>query len=183
LEINRKIMALTLVSAVVFAAIIVIGGVWLAQATVSTSTLQNSTTATATPDTNSTICPDIGFGGMGGGRRGFGGFGPGGQEGFGPRGFGDAGGIEVSSDFTANVTNIAKNDSDVQNLLNSGYNITGIMPMFKTIVDGNGNVATQAATAIVLLENGTVGRSIVTVDLAQNKVTQIETFTRTIITK
>ncbi len=180
MEINRKIMALTLVSAVVFAAIIVIGGVWLAQATVSTRTLQNSTTATATPDTNSTICPDIGFGGMGGGRHGFEGFG---KEGFGPRGFGDAGGIEVSSDFTANVTNIASNDSDIQNLLNSGYNITAIMPMFKTTVDGNGNVATQATTAIVMLQNGTVGRSIFTVDLAQSKVTQIETFTRTIITK
>jgi hypothetical protein len=175
LEINRKIMALTLVSAVVFAAII--GGVWLAQATVSTSTLENSTTTTATaaPDTNSTIFIGEGFGGMGGGRHGFGGFGPG--------GFGGRGGIEESSDFTANVTNIAKADSDVQNLLNSGYNITAVMPTFKTTVDGNGNVATQATTAFVMLQNGTMGHSIVTVDLTQNKVTQIETFTRTIITK
>ncbi len=174
MEINRKITALTLVSAVVFAAII--GGVWLAQATVAGSTLENSTTATDTlPDTNSTIIPDDGFGGMGFGRHGMGGFGHG--------GFGVAGGIEVSEDFITNVTNIANSDSDVQNLLNSGYNITAVIPMFKTIVDGNGNVATQATTAVVMLQNGTTGRAIVTVDLTQSKVTQIETITRTIITK
>lgn len=152
------------------------GGVWLAQATVAGSTLENSTTATDTlPDTNSTIIPDDVFGGMGFGRHGMGGFGH--------RGFGVAGGIEVSEDFITNVTNIANSDSDVQNLLNSGYNITTVIPMFKTTVDGNGNVATQATTAFVMLQNGTTGHSIVTVDLTQNKVTQIETITRTIITK
>ena len=34
----------------------------------------------------------------------------------GPEGFGQ---VQVSSDFTANVTNIAKNDTDVSNLLSS----------------------------------------------------------------
>jgi hypothetical protein len=100
--------------------------------------------------------------------RGFGGFGP------------EA--IQVSSDFTANVTNIAKNDSDVQNLLNQGYNITSIHPVISTVVDGNGNVVTKASTADLTLQ-GTNGRAFVVVDLDQAKVTKIVTFTVTEINK
>ncbi len=70
---------------------------------------------------------DIGFGGLGGGA------------------------IQVSSDFTSNVTNIAKSDSDVQNLLSQGYNITSIRPVISTVVDGNGNVVTKASTADLTL--------------------------------
>ena len=73
--------------------------------------------------------------------------------GFGP------GAIQVSTDFTANVTNIAKNDSDVQNLLSQGYNITSIRPVITTTIDGNGNVVTKASTADVTLQ-GTNGRAL-----------------------
>jgi hypothetical protein len=111
--------------------------------------------------------PRLGMGHRGMG-RGFGGFGP--------------GAIQISSDFTANVTNIAKNDVDVQNLLNQGYNITVIRPVISTTVDGNGNVVTKASSADVMLI-GTNGRAFVVVDLTQAKVTKIVTLTVTEIDK
>jgi|WetSurMetagenome_2_1015567.scaffolds.fasta_scaffold11153_4 hypothetical protein len=111
-----------------------------------------------------------------GGPRGFGSdFGRSG----GPMGFGQ---LQVSSDFTTNVTNIAKNDSDVQNLLSQGYNITSIKPIITTSIDGNGNVVTKATNADLTLK-GTNGRALVVVDLTQNKVTKIVTLTMTEIDK
>lgn len=98
------------------------------------------------------------------------------------RGFTGFSAIQVNSDFTANVTNIAKNDSDVQNLLNQGYNITSIRPVISTVIDGNGNVVTKASTADLTLE-GTNGRALVVVDLNQAKVTKIVTMTVTEIDK
>jgi hypothetical protein len=50
-------------------------------------------------------------------------------------------------------------------------------------VDGNGDVALKATNATLLLENGTTGRALVNVDLANSKVTEIVTLTRTVITK
>ncbi len=106
-----------------------------------------------------------------------------------PRGRGQCGfgmgrgGIEVSSDYIANVTAIAKSDTDVQAMLSNGYNITRIVPQIKMTVDGNGNVALKATNATLLLVNGTTGRALVNVDLANSKVTEIVTFTRTVITK
>jgi hypothetical protein len=106
-----------------------------------------------------------------------------GIRGRGPFGMGFNNRFEVSSDFVQNVTNIAKSDTDVQQLLNNGYNITRVMPVIKTTIDGNGNVVTKATTAELLLENGTTGRALVTVDLQNSKVTQIVTITKTVITK
>ena len=101
--------------------------------------------------------------------RGFGGFG--------------TGAIQVSSDFTANVTNIVNSDSDVQNLLNQGYNITSIRPVISTVVDGNGNIVTTASTANVLLQGNNGSRALVVVDLTQAKVTKIVTIAVTEIDK
>jgi hypothetical protein len=98
------------------------------------------------------------------------------------RGFGGFGGIEISSDFTANVTSIANSDSDVQNLLNEGYNLTSIRPVISTTIDGNGNVVTKASSADLTLIS-TNGRALVAVDLAQAKVTKIVTITITEIEK
>jgi hypothetical protein len=100
------------------------------------------------------------------------------------RGYGGFGqdNVQVSADFTANVTNIAKNDSDVQNLLSQGYNITSIHPVISTTIDGNGNVVTKASTADLTLV-GTNGHALVVVDLSQAKVTKIVTMTRTEIDK
>lgn len=104
------------------------------------------------------------------------------MRGRGPCGFG-RGGIEISSDYIANVTNIAKADTDVQQLLNNGYNITRVMPDIKMTIDGNGNVAMKATNATLLLVNGTTGRALVSVDLEQGKVTQVVTLTKTVINK
>ena len=98
-------------------------------------------------------------------------------------GFGGGYNLQVSQDFTTNVTNIAQNDSDVQNLISQGYNITAIHPIIQNVLNGNGAVTTQATTAIVMMQNGTSGYAQVTMDLSQAKVTQIVITTGTVITK
>jgi len=92
--------------------------------------------------------------------------------------------IEVSSDYTANVISILNNDSDVmKTLISQGYNVTSIDPTVKTVIEGNGTITTQAATANVILTNGTSGFATVNVDVATAKVTQIIIVTRTVIDK
>ena len=86
----------------------------------------------ATNNNSTCTVPFNGFMGFGGPRGMFGGYR---DRGIGPEGFG---GIQISSDYTANVTSIAKSDSDVQNLLSQGYNITSIRPVITTSIDGNG---------------------------------------------
>ncbi len=99
------------------------------------------------------------------------------------RGFGEFGAIQVSSDFTANVTNIAQSDSDVQTLLTQGYNITLIRPVITTTVDGNGNIVTKASTADMTLLGNNGSRAFVVIDLTQAKVTKIITIAMTEINK
>jgi len=184
-DMNTKTKALTLLSVVLVA--LVAGSIIFTLQSVKADT--TSPVATDSENTlsaiNATDNGPIGFNGFGGGAimmgmeprfgmshrgmdRGFGGFGS------------DA--IQLSSDFTANVTNIASNDSDVQNLLNQGYNITSIRPNISTTVDGNGNVVTKVSTAELTLI-GTNGRALVVVDLSQAKVTKIVTVTMTEINK
>jgi len=91
--------------------------------------------------------------------------------------------IEVSEEFKQNVTNIAQNDTDVQNLLTEGYNITAVKPIIKTIVEGDGTVVTKATSAILMLEKDTTSYASVWVDLEEAKVTRIVILTRTVIVK
>jgi hypothetical protein len=91
--------------------------------------------------------------------------------------------IEVSEEFKQNVVNIAQNDTDVQNLLNEGYNITAVKPIIKTVVEGDGTVVTKATSAILILEKDATGRASVWVDLEQEKATRIEILTITVIEK
>jgi hypothetical protein len=173
-EIERKTAAISLLLLTAFAA--VIGGlIMTTQATVS-----NSTTSTV-EDLNGNanmfqgmIAGDQGFGGeMGFGR------GPRGHGGF----MGSMGNIEVSSEYTANVNTILDGDSDVQNLISQGYNVTSINPIVKNVVEADGTLATKATTALVTLQNGTSGYATVSVDVEQAKVTQIVIITRTVIDK
>lgn len=172
---NRKITALALLSLVAF--VVVIGGYLLTVQAADTNPTTNENTLTTAIITGDANCSGVlggGFGGMGfgGGHRG------------GPMGaFGGFGAIEVSDEFQQKVTDIAKNDSDVQNLLAEGYNITAIRPIIKTVVDADGNVTTNATSAIVMLQNGTSGRALVSVDIANLKVTKIVILTRTVIDK
>jgi hypothetical protein len=178
MSIDRKIMALTLLTLVALAA--VMGGFLLTtQATDTNGTTETTTenTTTVTTDDSYSCVPDWNIGGMGfgvpghGHRGGFGGFGPGCIP------------IEVSAEFEEKVTNIAKSDTDVQQLLDEGYNVTKVMPIVKTIIDGDGNVVTKATNATVMFEKDTTGCAIVSVDLEQEQVTQIIILTRTVINK
>jgi hypothetical protein len=120
----------------------------------------------------------------------YGGWGPGGGGAFfGGRGHGHgcererSEFITVSEAYKNNVINIAKNDSDVQNLLAEGYNITGVRPIINATVEADGTVTMKATSAVVTLSLNTTGRACVWVDVEQAKVTRIEILTRTVIEK
>ena len=115
---------------------------------------------------------------IGNGFAGICGWGHGGRRGGGPYGF-----IEVSEEYKENVINIAKSDQDVQNLLNDGYNITGVRPIITTKVDAEGNVVMKATNAIVMLEKDTTSRASAWVNLEKAKVTKIVIVTMTVIEK
>jgi hypothetical protein len=107
-----------------------------------------------------------------------------GGHGFGRRGFGWRGGnVTVSQAYKDNVINIAKNDSDVQNLLANGYNVSDIRPVINSVIEADGTVTMKATTAIVVLQKDTTGRAFVTVNVELGKVTRIEILTRTVIEK
>lgn len=99
--------------------------------------------------------------------------------------------ITVSQAFKDNVISIAKNDTDVQNLLNQGYNITNVKPLINATVEADGTVTMKATSAVLTLtqntttaQNTTVtGRALVWVNIDQAKVTRIVTMTRTVIEK
>ena len=189
-KIERKTLALTLVLLTAFAAIV--GGLaatsFAAEANSTTSetatsevvtTTSEAVTASTELNANATDFPFWGMGGMMMGEQGFGG----GHGGHGPRGMGGIGNIEVSSEYTATVNSILANDTDVQNLITEGYNVTSIRPMVKSVIGADGTLTTKATTAVVALQNGTSGFATVSVDVEQAKVTQIVIITRTVIDK
>jgi hypothetical protein len=162
----------------------VIGGLLVtnnaANATDTNSTTSDVTTLTTT-DSSSTAST-VPFGGMGGmimGEQGFGKGHGGCRQGF----MGGMGNVEVSSEYTANVNAILDNDTDVQDLISQGYNVTSINPIIKNVIEADGTLATKATTAVVTLQNGTSGFATVSVDVSAAKVTQIVIITRTIIDK
>jgi hypothetical protein len=172
---DKKMAALTLVTLTILAA--VIGGLILTtQASVANSTTTDTTLAT----TDTTVPAMTNEGGffmddMGrGGHRGHGGHGG---------GMGGMGTIEVSSEYTANVNGILEADTDVQNLISEGYNVTAIRPIIGSVVEADGTVTTKAATAIAFLDNGTSGHATVNVDVENATVTRIVITTRTVIDK
>ena len=184
MTIDRKTKGLALLSLVVIAAIA--SGILLttqaSNAAATTTDLQSNyntqlavLTTTTSDTTNSTdnvtgdasnIVPGWGGGPMGFGRHG--------------RGFGA---IEVSDEYKAAVTIIAESDTDVQELIADGYNIIRVMPIIKTVIDEEGTIATKATTATLVLEKDTTGIAFVSIDLEQDKVTQIVTYTKTVIEK
>jgi len=150
--------ALILLSVIAMAAML--GGLYVVQMVNATSNGGNSTTLG--------LCgPGLGFRGGGGMRGG------GGRSGF----------VEVSAEYNETVINIAKSDSDVQNLLAEGYSISAVRPVIKSVVQADGTVVTKATTAIVILTKDTTGRASVWVDITAGKVTKIEILTRTVIEK
>lgn len=179
LDIDKKIKVLALVSLIIAAS--VAGSIIFAMQSTAKADANSSVASDVQPtlssvtETNSSqICANGHFG-----------FGDISSVGRGCRsicGIGNFGEIQVSSDFTQNVTNIAKNDTDVQNLISQGFNITSIRPVISTMVDGNGNIVTKATGANLNMQSAT-GRSLVVIDLNQSKVTKIVTITMTEIDK
>ena len=184
---DRRIKVLALISIVVaaaFSTVMVLATQALAKADTPGSVQQavqpEVSSINATND-NGFMNGTIGFGGprgMGGGFGGSSGFG-----GFG--GFGENfingtaqgyGSIQISSDFTNNVTSILNSSTDVQALFSQGWNVTSIRPVITSTLNGDGNVVTQATNANVILQ-GTNGRALVVVDLTTDKVTKIVTTT------
>ncbi len=81
------------------------------------------------------------------------------------------------------MISIAENDTDVQNLLAEGYNVTAMRPIIKNTVDADGYLTTRATTAVLILQKGTSSCASVLVDIEAGKVTQIVIVTRTVIDK
>ncbi len=154
----------------------VIGAVTMTALAADTNSTDNSTTSTA--DQNQFINNQQPANMQMGDMQGFG-MGRGHMAGF----MGGINGVEVSDEFAANVNTILNSDSDVANLISQGYNVTSINPVLKTVIEGDGTLTTKATTATVILQNGDSGYSIVNVDIANAKVTYIETITRTVIDK
>ena len=140
----------------------------------SLTTQTSDATNTANQEANEMVLPSWDGNCIGFGRRGMR-LGMGGIGGFGP--------VEVSEEFKQTVTNIAGNDTDVQNLIADGYNVTSVRPIIKTVIDAEGNVVTKATNAVLTLQKDTTGHASVMVDVEQAKVTKIVILTRTVIDK
>jgi hypothetical protein len=175
-HINRKTSALTLLTVVAFAAII--GGLLLTKQAASTTGTTDTNTTTTTVNGNGNDFPCWNNSGIGFGPGFRGGPGHGGRGG--PGGYGS---IQVSEEFQQNVINIAKNDTDVQNLLAEGYNVTSIRPVINSVIDAEGYVTTRATSAVLILQKDTSGCAFVSVNIEEAKVTEIVILTRTVIEK
>jgi hypothetical protein len=180
MAINGKSKALALFSVIAIAAIAscILLAPHMVNATetedTSLTTQTSDSTDTATQEANETVLPSWNNDCMGFGRRGMR---------FGMRDFGGFGSIEVSEEFEQTVTSIAESDTDVQNLITDGYNVTSVRPIIKTVVDAEGNVVTKATSAVLTLQKDTTGHATVMVDIEEAKVTQIVILTRTVIDK
>jgi hypothetical protein len=183
---NRKTIAISLVMLATLAAVLSVVTMTALADTNSTSTSTSASTASVSQTTpNMDISQFSGMQMMDQGSQGFMG-GPGGR-GQGMQqmqnAMGGMGNIEVSSEYNATVNAILENDTDVATLISQGYSVATIHPIIHSTISGDGTITTAASTAIVTLQNGTSGYSVVKVDIANAKVTYIETITRTVIDK
>ena len=181
---NRKATAISLILLTTLAA--AVGAITLtAFAAADTNSTTTDTSTAVNSDTNQYV-NQMQFGNnmMMDSQR-FGGFnaGPGSHGGHNGEFMDGMTNIEVSTEYTTNVNAILNNDTDVQNLISQGYNVTSINPVIKNVIQGDGTLVTQATTAIVTMQNGTAGYATVKVDVTNSTVTQIVTITRTVIDK
>ncbi len=180
-KIQRKTIAVSLVLLATLATAVGVFAAFAADPISNSTNTTNTTTSTTLPEQFPNPS-GMQFGaGMITDMQGFGGgpFGHRGSIGF----MGGMTNIEVSSEYIAKINAILNNDSDVQNLISQGYNVTAINPIIKNVVESDGTLTTKATTAVVLLQNGTSGYATVNVDVTNAKVTQIVTITRTVIDK
>jgi len=179
-KIDRKTTSLILLSIVAVA--VLVGGI----ASITFAADTNSTSADSSDvgeNTNDNAsAPPFWELGLMSGAQSFG-DGSGSRRGFGCGFRGSMGNVEISSEYTETVNTILENDTDVQNLISKGYNVTSIRPQVKSIIGGDGTITTRASAAIVTLRNGTLGYATVNVDVTNARVTQIVILTRTVIDK
>lgn len=57
----------------------------------------------------------------------------------------------LSTEYKQTINDILSSDSDVQNLISQGYNVTSIMPQVKNVIGADGSVTAKATTALVIL--------------------------------
>lgn len=92
--------------------------------------------------------------------------------------------LELSEEFKQWVIGIAKDDGDVQDLLESGYNVTCIKPVrINTVVQGDGEVAFKVEEVLLVLVKDKYDRALVEIDLESGKVTKITIINVTVIDK
>jgi hypothetical protein len=176
IDLERRAKAV-IVSAVLALAILSgIGAMVYANAGVGDTNTLLATVNGVTGDDNSSSCFGFGFGGHHGGGMGELFRGPSGGCGHGES-------VTVSQEYKDNVINITENDTDVQNLLAEGYNITGVRPLINTTIAADGTVSMKATNAIVTLTLNTIGKAVVWVNVEEAKVTRIEILTLTVIDK
>jgi hypothetical protein len=99
------------------------------------------------------------------------------------RGGHDYNNYELSTEYKQKIDDILSSDSDVQNLINQGYNVTSIRPQVKNIIGADGTVTAKATTAVVTLENRISGYATVNVNIEGAKVDKIVIIKRTVIDK
>jgi len=162
---DKKIMTLSLLTMTILAA--VVGGLIITtQATATNSTTKDITTTTPADQISFLMV------GMARGRyRGRGGWNR------------SMGVLEVSSEYTASVNAILEADTDVQNLISEGYNLTSIKPIIKSVVAADGMITFKANTAIAFLENGVSGHAVARIDVENASVLKIVLTTITVIDK
>lgn len=171
-------------------------GALLVMSTASASNTTTATNAETSVNANTSVVPDIN---QTMGMQQFGNFmmpgdqtSNGGPEGIGNMGQGQISmgqmsgmqgtqNLEISTAYNATVYSILNNDTNVQNLITQGYNVTSINPIVQNVIGGDGTITTQASTAIVTMQDGTSGYATVNVDITNAKVTQIVIITRTVI--
>ncbi|MEM3028482.1 MAG: hypothetical protein QW220_07140 [Candidatus Bathyarchaeia archaeon] len=90
--------------------------------------------------------------------------------------------LEVSEEFEERILSIVNEDPDVKELLQEGYNITGIRPTIKAIVQANGDITMKATGAIVSMR-GERGWAQIQVDLEAGKVIRIVILSKKVIEK
>jgi|GEM_PF-2139751 hypothetical protein len=91
--------------------------------------------------------------------------------------------IEISKEIKEKAISIAKNDSDVQKLLDEGYNITNVRPIIKAVTKKDNNVAIKVIGVIITLKKNSTNYAFIKVDLEKTKVTEIVILTKTVIKK
>ncbi|MEM4462205.1 MAG: hypothetical protein QW695_04980 [Candidatus Bathyarchaeia archaeon] len=91
--------------------------------------------------------------------------------------------IEISEEYKVKILDILYSDSDIEKLLEEGYNITTIIPIIKAVIQGNGEVVFKATNAVVTLRKNSEGIAYVEVNIETSRVTRIVIWSRTVIEK